>query len=403
VPRGRTDRGTRADRSGRSGFPPRELLSDHAEEHRALTQRELVFRTATVIALVALAWMVFWFVVHVTEILILLLVSAILASGFAPAVSFLERCRLPGGIRLARGVAIVVVYLVMFAAIGAIGSMIVVPAVNEAGAFVQSLPGLLEQVQRWVAGVQQQFPWLPSTSTVLSRLPQQLTDLSGYGTAAAGVAFRFVGGVAASITVLVFAFYMLLEGAAIRRSFLALFSPHERVRVGLLLDHIGAKFGGWLRAQLLLSFTVAVPVALYLAIIGIPFPALLGVIAGLGELIPLVGLWLGAAVAVLVALSQPAWRLIAVVVFYVVIMNIEPHILVPRIMSRVVGMSPILTLVALLSGIKLLGIIGGLLAVPIAAALQVIVSEIVSEIQGPGDDLVVPDGQPSGPPPKGPR
>lgn len=360
-----------------------------------MTQRELVGRTATVIGLVALAWMVFWFVVHVTEILILLLVSAILAAGFAPVVVFLERRRLPRGIHLARGLAILVVYLVMFAAFGVVVSMIVVPAVNEAGSFAQYLPALLGKLQGWTAGLQQQFPWLPGVSTVLTRLPQQLTDLSGYGSAAAGVAFRFVGGVAAAITVLVFTFYMLLEGAAIRRSFLELFTPQERIRVGLVLDRIGVKFGGWLRAQLLLSFAVAVPVALFLAIVGMPFPALLGVIAGLGELIPMVGLWLGAAVAILVALSQPLWRLVAVVIFYVIIMNIEPHILVPRIMSRVVGMSPILTLVALLSGIKLLGIIGGLLAVPIAAAIQVIVSEVVREIQGPAEDLVVPAGEPS--------
>lgn len=359
-----------------------------------MTQRELVARTATVIGLVALAWMVFWFVVHVTEILILLLVSAILAAGFAPVVALLERWRLPRGIQLARGVAILVVYLVMFAAFGAIASMIVVPAVNEAGSFAQNLPALLGQLQRWTAGLQQQFPWLPSVPTALTHLPQQLTSLSGYGSAAAGVAFRFVGGVAAAITVLVFTFYMLLEGAAIRRSFLELFTPEERIRVGLVLDRIGVKFGGWLRAQLLLSFTVAVPVALFLWIVGMPFPALLGVIAGLGELIPMVGLWLGAAVAILVALSQPVWRLVAVVIFYVVIMNIEPHILVPRIMSRVVGMSPILTLVALLSGIKLLGIIGGLLAVPIAAAIQVIVSEVVREIQAPAEDLVARAGEP---------
>jgi predicted PurR-regulated permease PerM len=84
---------------------------------------------------------------------------------------------------------------------------------------------------------------------------------------------------------------------------------------------------------------------------------------------------------VLVGLSQPAWRLFATIAFYVVIMNIEPHWLVPRIMSRAVGLSPLFTIIALLVGIKLLGIIGGLLAVPVAAALQVIVAEIAAEIQ----------------------
>jgi len=95
-------------------------------------------------------------------------------------------------------------------------------------------------------------------------------------------------------------------------------------------------------------------------------------------------------VGILVALSQPLWRLLAVIVFYVLLMNIEPHVLVPRIMSRVVGLSPLLTIVALISGIHLLGILGGLLAIPIAAAIQVIASEVVDEIQQPGEGAIAP-------------
>jgi predicted PurR-regulated permease PerM len=182
------------------------------------------------------------------------------------------------------------------------------------------------------------------------------------------------------ITVLVFTFYMLLGGGDIKRGIITLFPAPERARVSSVLDRIGAKFGGWLRAQLLLSFSVALPVALSLSLLGIPYPLLLGIVAGIGELIPMVGPTLGAAVAILVALSQQPWQLVGVVIFYTIVLNVEPHFLVPRIMAQVVGLSPILTLVALLTGIKLLGILGGLLAVPVAAALQVIVAEITREV-----------------------
>jgi predicted PurR-regulated permease PerM len=195
------------------------------------------------------------------------------------------------------------------------------------------------------------------------------------------VAFRFLGGITAVITVLVFTFYMLVEGAGLKRAFLGLFPPRDRPRVNLVLQRIGIKFGGWLRGQIVLSLSVAVPVAIGLSLIGMPYPFLLALIAGLGELVPVVGPALGAAVAILVALSQPTWRLIAVAIFYTVILNVEPHILVPRIMSQAIGLSPLLTLIALLSGIKLLGILGGLLSIPLAAALQVIVSEVVREIE----------------------
>jgi predicted PurR-regulated permease PerM len=346
-----------------------------------VTQRAFVGRVVTVLVLVSIAWAVVWVIRQTTEILVLLLVSAILASGFAPPVEWIERWRLPRGVRFSRGAAILVVYLGLFAAVGVILSAILVPAANEGRAFVQRLPQELSTVQHWVADLEARYPWLPNFSTAISEVPRQLMNLSRYGASAATVAFSFLGGITSMITVLVFTFYMLLEHATIKEAFLSLLPPAERPRGALVLARIGTKFGGWFRGQFLLSFTIAVTVSIALLAIGMPYPFLLGIIAGLGELVPMVGLWIGATVAVLVGLSQPAWRLVATIAFYVVIMNIEPHYLVPRIMSRAVGLSPLFTIIALLAGIKLLGIVGGLLAVPAAAALQVIVAEIAAEIQ----------------------
>lgn len=351
-----------------------------------MTQRALIGRTITVLGLVALVWLITLFVIHTIEIFILLLISIILASGLAPLVSLVERWRLPRGKQFSRGVAIFLLYLVLFAVFSGILAMILVPAVQQAAGFVQDLPNFLVRLRGWLLDLQRHFPWLPNFSEMLDHVPAEIAGFSRYGYEAAGVAFRFFGGLAAAITVLVFTFYMLLDGAAIKASFLALFPPKDQPRVSRILSRIGAKFGGWLRAQLLLSSTVAAIVAAGLAGLGMPFPLLLGIVAGIGELIPMVGPALGAVVALLVALSQPLGRLIGVVILYLVVMNVEPHVLVPRIMSRVVGMSPILTLVALLSGIKLLGILGGLLAVPVAAALQVIASEIADEIQATGEN-----------------
>jgi predicted PurR-regulated permease PerM len=342
----------------------------------AVTSREWVGRTATVIAMVALAWMVLWFVVHVVDILILLLIAAILAAGLAPFVAALER---PNG-ALPRGVAVLVLYLATFLLFAGIASAIVVPAAAEGRGFVKNLPQLLGAVQGWTADARLRFPWLPapSLSTALNAIPHDLSTLSLYGATAASA---FIGGVGGLVAVFVFAFYMLLEGAQIKRSFLGLFPPDHRERVELVLFEIGAKFGGWLRAQLLLSGSVAAIVTVGMWALGMPFPSLIGVVSGLGELIPLVGPILGGAVAVLIGLSQPLWRLVAVIVFYIIVMNVEPHLLVPRIMSRAVGISPLLALVALLAGVKLAGILGGLLAIPVAAALQVVVSEVVRAIQ----------------------
>ena len=353
----------------------------------SVTQRELVARTVTVIGLVILAWILVWFVRQTVEVLVLLLIASILAAGFAPLVDFVERrWRLPGGIRFSRGAAVAILYLGIFAIVGVLLSMIIVPTAREAAGFAQQFPQFLGRLRQWLVDLRGTWPWMPDLAAMLDRLPSEIPGLTRYGPEAAGVAFRFVGGIAAVITVLVFTFYMLLEGAGMKRAFLGLFPPQDRARVNLVLQRIGTKFGGWLHGQIVLSLSVAVPVAIGLSLIGMPYPFLLALIAGLGELIPVVGPALSAAVAIVVALSQPMWRLIAVVIFYIVIMNVEPHILVPRIMSQAIGLSPLLTLIALLSGIKLLGILGGLLSIPLAAALQVIVSEVIREIEaGPAE------------------
>lgn len=348
-----------------------------------MTQRELVARTATVLSLIALAVMLAWFVRSILDILILLLVSVILAAGLAPLVTLLQRWRLPGGTRLSRGVAIFVLYLALFAVITLILSLILVPAINETGVFIQNLPDLLSRFHGWLVDLRRHYTWMPDLAGTLERIPQQLVSLSQYGAAAAGVAFRFLGGLASVITVLVFTFYMLLEGSKIEGAILALFPAKERPLIDRVMHRIGGKFGAWLRGQMLLSFTIAAIVTLGLVLppVHMPYPALLGIVAGVGELIPVVGLSLAAAVAILVALSQGLATVVYVVVFYSIAINLDTHILAPRIMSRAVGMSPLLTLFALLAGIKILGILGGLLAVPLAAALQVIVSEVAQEIQ----------------------
>ncbi len=345
-----------------------------------MTQRQLIGRTSTILGVIVLFGILIWFVRAVTDVLVLLLVSTILSAGLAPIVGWVQRWRIPGGLRPSRGVAIFVVYLTVFAAVAIVLTSIIVPAIGEAKKFVQQGPHLLAGIRHWFAAMRLQRPWLPDLSSSLDHLVTQASSGTGLGSGAAVVALRVAGGATAAIMVLVVTFYMLLEGAAIKRAFLALIPRDERPRVDLMLHRIGLHFGGWLRGQLLIALAVAVPVSLALLLIGIPYPFLIGVVAGLGEFIPMVGLMLGAAVAILVALGQPTWQLVAVVIFFVVAMNLESHILIPRLMSRVLGLSPLLTIVALFVGVRLMGLLGGLVALPVAAALQVIVREIVREV-----------------------
>src|SRR4029077_10069968 len=150
-PDGRTEQ--RCHRPAGSLFHPhpyrrgrRARSADPAISAAFVTQRQLVGRTVTVLALIALAWLLVSVISQITEILVVLLISAIFASGLAPAVGVLERCRLPGGLRFSRGVAIFVLYLVIFIAVLLLLSIIIVPAVNESSRFIQQLPQLLTKI-----------------------------------------------------------------------------------------------------------------------------------------------------------------------------------------------------------------------------------------------------------------
>ncbi|MDR7521832.1 MAG: AI-2E family transporter [Armatimonadota bacterium] len=333
--------------------------------------------TATVLLVLGLAWLL-WFV---GEIILVVLIAAILATGLNPVVEAVgRRAWTRRRRRLSRGASVAVVYLGLLAALGLMGSLFVGPMVNESREFIERAPALYAGLLQMLAEWRQRYPWLPDLTAVLDRLPQEAGVLTSYVGAATGVAFRVFGAVVSAVTVLIVSIYMLLEAAEIRAGFLRLFPPARHAQVESVLRGIGLKFGGWLRGQLFLGFVVGLAAGLGTWILGLPYPFLLGLAAGVTELVPMIGPVLGAIPAVFVALFGPVWRLIAVVILFAGIQQLENNVLVPRVMKQTVGLSPLLTIVAIMVGAKLMGVLGALLAVPMAAVLQVIIGEVLQTL-----------------------
>ena len=343
---------------------------------------DLVFRTALVVITVLVIAGLAWLLIQIEEILLAILIAAILAAGVAPIVSRLEKIRwTQRGVRLSRIAAIVLVFLGIIVVLLAVGALLVTPLVIETQQFIANFPQRTAELQAQLVSLHAKYAWLPDLAVYVQRLPQELNNLSRFFAPAAGVAFRFLGGVATVITVLFMAFYMLVEGPAIRSGFAALFPRRERAKIEEVLDQIGAKFGGWLRGQLLLGFIIGLAAWLLTSLIGLPYPVLLGIVAGITELVPMVGPTLGAIPAVFLALFQPPVKILFVIAGYAAIQQAESNFVVPRVMRSAVGLSPLLTILALVIGGKLLGIMGALLGVPVAAALQVVVGEIARRVR----------------------
>lgn len=328
----------------------------------------------TALAVVVVAWLL-W---QVGEIVVLVLIAAILATGLSPLVELLRRRRWGRrGRQISRGASIGIVYLGVLVAVGLLGSLLISPIAHQTQEFIGNAPEIYARLNEMIVGLQQRYSWLPDLAGLLGRLPQEAGRLTQYVGAATGVAFRVFGAVVSAVTVLILSLYMLYEGPAIKRAFLRLFPPSNHRRLEGVLRAIGLKFGGWLRGQLFLGLVIGIAVGIGTWALGLPYPFLLGLAAGVTELIPLIGPILGAIPAIVVALFGPWWRLLAVIALFVAIQQAENHVLVPRIMKASVGLSPLLTIIAIMIGAKLMGILGALLAVPVAAALQVIVGEVL--------------------------
>ena len=185
-----------------------------------------------------------------------------------------------------------------------------------------------------------------------------------------------VGGLFGLLTILILTFYILIEADSLRGTMLHLFPARDRARVAAASRDITVKVSAWLGGQLLLGGIIGTSSAIGLWLLGIPFFYVLALISGIGELIPVVGPVLSAIPAIAVAATVSINKVLLVIVFFVVQQQFENHVLVPKVMQRQVGVSPVTVIVALLIGGKLLGIVGAILAVPTAAILQVVFSEM---------------------------
>ena len=332
-------------------------------EYKALIRYALVAAVLTA----ALAWTLF----IVRDALLVVYMSALVAIGLSPLVEAAEQRITLKKSRIPRWAAILGIYCSIIGILIGVGLLIIPPLVDQARGFWTALPSLIEQgrewlVQRGVLGAN------VSTTDVIRQAPVGGSDAVG---TVLGAVWGFIGGIFGAVTILILSFYMLADSSQITRAFVRLFPRPERARVQDACNRVTTKVSAWLGGQLLLAGIIGTTAAIGLWLLGVPYFYVLALIAGIGEMIPVVGPFLSAIPAVGVAFSVSPSLGIFVAIFFFVQQQLENHVLVPRVMARQVGVSPVIVIVALLIGGSLLGIVGAILAVPTAAILQVMFEE----------------------------
>lgn len=324
-------------------------------------------------AIISIALTLFglWLLYIIRDIVFLFVLVVAVVVALSPIVRIWEKY-------MPRALAILTLYLLIFFGVVFIFALVLPPFVEQASEFLAYLETKLADdpnVQTFLRDARDNLNLIlhGQSSEGLSQLLSQFRGSFG---AVYNTTLGLIGGVVAAITVLITSFYLLQEEKNFQQ-FLATFLPQNRQQqVARITDRISTKMGSWLRGQLLLMVLIGVITGVALWILGVPYPLVLGMFAGLMEAVPFVGPFIGAVPGVILAFSTlgPIKGFIAIGI-YLLIQQVENQFLVPKIMGRALGLSPVIIIFSLLVGAKLLGLIGVFIAIPVAAALSVIYEE----------------------------
>ena len=323
-----------------------------------------------VVILLALLW-------EARDALLLVYVSALIAMGLSPLVKLIERPNRQGTKRrVPRWLAILAIYAFLVALVVFVGLLVIPPLVSQAGALWARLPAEFNRFQTFLIT----HKLMVHRVTLEEAVQNAPTGTGGNAVGTVLVAISsLIGGVFGLITILILTFYLLIEAGAMFE-YLVRFVPRgRRADLATAARQGVAKVSAWLRAQFILAGVMGTFAAIGLGLLGVPYFYVIALIAAIGETIPIVGPVIGGVTAVAVALTVSPKMALIVGVYFLVLHQLEANVLVPKIMERSVGVSPVAVLVALLVGGALMGLPGAILAIPTAALLSVIIEEIAAD------------------------
>ncbi len=314
------------------------------------------------------------------SVLVLLLAAMLLAFLLDPLVARLQATGLP------RGLSVLGVYLVLLALIFGLGGLLIVPLTGQIQALAKNLPSESKQLGHEINKLDAFFKSHNVPIDLKSLKTQGLAKATQVGSQLLSHTLDIVQTVARIVidilAIIVISAYLLIDGPRIRHNILRIIPENARKNVLFVEAAVRVVVGSYVRGQLILAFIIGVMAAVGCFLLGVHYPLVLGLAAGFFELVPMLGPILGALPAIGVAAFQ-SWQLaVATVVLYIVIQQLEAHIIAPRVMGHAVGVHPVVAILAVLLGAELDGILGALVAVPVAGIIYVISQAIYSHFTG---------------------
>jgi predicted PurR-regulated permease PerM len=309
----------------------------------------------------------------VSQILVLILIALFLATGLNPAVEALRKRN------LSRSAAVTVIFSSVILFVIFFTLVVVPPVISQGTNLIESGPQLLEDLMK-----NETINQLNTQYGLIDTLQERLRSVTSDGTllistfgGVIGVGKSVLSGFFTALTILVLTLYFITSLPQAVNLGLSLVPASRRDRVGLLTNAVIARVGSFVGSQIVIAAMAAVFVTILSTFLGLPSPIAIGMFILVAALIPLIGHFIGAGVFTLIALSQSLAIGVIAFVAYVVYVQVENYVVTPRIMKRTLSVPGAVTIVAALIGSSLLGLVGGLLAVPIAASIILILDEVV--------------------------
>jgi predicted PurR-regulated permease PerM len=331
----------------------------------------------TTIGLVAAAAVAVLFVMRVERVLIWMLVALFFAVALYPPVDWVQR-----RVLRRRSLATLLVFLVVLIAIGTLLSAFAVPLAQEGTQLAGQLPVLINDARAGRGPVGRLLERTNAVEFVQNNEARIREYATGLGTPALNALRGASTAIVATVTIFVLAYLAVLEGPKVVTGTLALLPPQRAKRIQRVTHDCAKTVTGYISGNLLISAICGTLTYAVLKISGVPFAGLIAVFVAIADLIPLVGATLGAVVAATAGFIHSVPAGIAVIVFFVVYQQLENHLLQPMIFSRTVKLNPLAVFVAILLGVELAGILGALLAIPVAGIIQVVLRDVWDHRRG---------------------
>jgi len=329
------------------------------------------------VAVVGSTLLLWHLVLALGEVLALFAVSVFFTVVLAPAVDFFQRRA-----HLRRGLATIVVFLIGAGVFGAIGYAFARPVYDASTSFADELPNTIRDAENGRGDIGSWLRDIGAQDWARENLPKIRESIGSNSGMWFNAGRAVVTGVVAVLTIAVLTFLMLLQAPQLSASVLALLPERRAERVRRVSSDAARAVTGYVTGNLAISVIAGLFAYGWLRILGVPFAFILALWVAFADLLPLVGATLGAIPPVFVAFLDSPRLGIATIVFFVVYQQFENHVLQPVVMSRTVKLNPLAVLVAVIVGVQLAGLLGALLAIPVAGALQVVLRDVWDERRG---------------------